>query len=520
MRPARRDEPAGGIEELLGSAALQVFEHEDPQLFDRWLADVGPRFLGGLGLRDVPRGTGQRLVGLLGRAIWNVTPLPSQGFRPSPRLLPGDGEACLCGSGEVYAACCGQLPPAPAIPVAAIWQALAERAPLELLLGAASLRALPGEWLGTLAGRLLGAGRTPETLALLEGAFAQEPVTAGPDALDTYLDLVADSQGSAAAEALAEQLLGRVDAISRAVVWARRGGEALASGDEAAARRCLDEGRREDPENTGLVAVELGLLARSGRFDEVVRQARHWQERLEPLLESGEAEELRELLESAIAKPRGLGGEGLPGGAAGRHAAVLEALEEGLARPARPCGLELGDGHGRLSLEGATRGAEAAWHAFWGRRDSEGRSPVTEAEVAELLRGTPELFDSPDVLHALAEIGEELERQGVAAPAARLVDRLYERGEEILRRALAAAPAGSTLPWSSIENRAALELLADSARRHERARRKEAARACAQALLALDPADHLAAAEILARNAAPPRTPRADAGRPRRPRRR
>ncbi len=317
-----------------------------------------------------------------------------------------------------------------------------------------------------------------------------------------------------------------MDAPSRAALWSRKGGEALAAGDDAGARHCLESGRQDDPENVGLLAVELSLLAREGRFEEVAKRARSWRGRLRPLLASGEAEELRDLLETAITNPRALGREQAVGsgeasqGPSALHRALLTALEAGLARPARACGLAVKDGHASLSNDEAIRRAEAAWHTFWARRDPQGRSPVTEREVEELLQGTPDLFDSLDVLHALAEIAEELERQGVATPGLRLVDRLFERGEEILRRGLAGAPSGLDLPWSAPENRAALELLADSARRHERLGRREAARACAGTLVALVPADTLAARELLARIPAPSRRPGADSKRRRGSRRR
>lgn len=523
MGPRAEDEAGQGIEELLARAVAQVVEHEDPQAFDGWWAAEAPRFLAGLGLREAPPDTAQRLLALLGRGIWNVIPLPSQGFRPAPRPLPHDHEPCLCGSGEAFASCCGQLHPVPTIPAEAVWPAVAAHAPLDLL---QRLEVLPGDVLGDVASRLVEAGRTAQALEALERAFARERQCPGADAVDLYVDLVTQTRGPAAGAALVDDLLTRVDAPSRAALWSRKGGEALVAGDDAGARRCLESGRQDDPENVGLLAVELSLLAREGRFEEVAKRARSWRGRLRPLLASGEAEDLRELLETAITNPRALGREQAAGpaeasrGPSALHRALLAVLEAGLARPARACLLVVKEGHASLSNDEAIRRAEAAWHTFWARRDPQGRSPVTESEVEDLLQGTPELFDSLDVLHALAEIAEELERQGVATPALRLVDRLFERGEEILRRGLAGAPSGLDLPWSAPENRAALELLADSARRHERAGRREAARACAATLVALDPADTLAARELLARVPAPSRRPGSDSRRRRGSRRR
>ena len=53
-----------------------------------------------------------RVVYQTGRAIWDQTPLPSHGLRPSPLPAPQPQDPCLCGSGLRFQRCCaGAAPP-------------------------------------------------------------------------------------------------------------------------------------------------------------------------------------------------------------------------------------------------------------------------------------------------------------------------------------------------------------------------------------------------------------------------
>ncbi|MCH4565515.1 SEC-C domain-containing protein [Halomonas sp. EGI 63088] len=46
----------------------------------------------------------------LARAIWNATPLPSNGFQPRPLPVPGRNDPCPCGSGKKFKRCCRGVP--------------------------------------------------------------------------------------------------------------------------------------------------------------------------------------------------------------------------------------------------------------------------------------------------------------------------------------------------------------------------------------------------------------------------
>lgn len=511
-----------GLRALLRTAVAQIFEHEDPLAFEGWLASQGPRLLASLGLDDVPAETAGPFLGLLGRAIWNATPLPSHGFRPEPRPLPVLDDACLCGSGRSFAECCHRLPAFPPIPEDAVWEALGETASLEKLTAAARAGALPGAVLGPLSQRLKEAGQAELAVELLRAAFreAERSDASYEQALDVLIELTTELQGEAAREALVDEFLGRLGPPLRGALWGCRASQAAEADDLSAAWSHLGRGQQDDPDSPSLAALELHLLSAEERFDDLRRRARFWRSRFGKHFEPGEMDEFMELLDRLTRDPRALAHETEKADEGGRDAlglgehldAFVAAIEKGLARPLPALALELRGSEGRLLATAETRAAELLWHTFWGQRGADGKSAATPAALLELLAANGALFDSLAALQGLLGLAQELEPGG-AFPSP-LVERSFERGDTILRQALQGAPESLLLPWSNLENRPALGFLADLARRYEQTGRARRARSCCEALLALDPADQVGARELLARlgpEAEPPRPQRARA---------
>jgi tetratricopeptide (TPR) repeat protein len=519
-----------GLQELLRRGASQIFEHEDPLAFETWLANEGPRALASLGLDDVPADAARPFLGLLARAIWNATPLPAQGYRPLPRPLPAGDEPCLCGSGRTFEECCRRLPAFPPIPEEAVWVALAEAGPLAGLTTAARAGAVPGAVLGRLAERLREAGQAEVALEVLQRAFrtAARPDASCEQALEVLIELTAELQGEAAREALVEELLGRLGPPLRGAVWGCRASLAAEAGDLSAAWSDLGRAQQDDPDSPSLAALELNLLSAEERFDDLRHRARSWRARFRKHFEPGEMDEFMALLDRLVQDPRALAheaeerddGDADALGLGQHRDAFVAALERGLARPLPALTLELHGSEGQLVAADQTRAADLQWHAFWGQRSGDGSSAATPAALLDLLAGNAALFDSLGALQGLLELVQELE--GAGTLPAPVIERLFERGDAILRQALRSAPESLRLPWSALENRPALGFLADLARRYERTGRPGRARSCCEALLALDPGDHLGAREMLSRlvpAAEPARRPRGS-GRPRRARRR
>jgi tetratricopeptide (TPR) repeat protein len=93
------------IEELLQESVAEICRHEDFKRFLKWMQKK-------MGIHQqslfVPAVLADnfRLATLLAVAIWNVVPLPRQGFQIKKMSFPAGNEICLCGSGKKFKHCC------------------------------------------------------------------------------------------------------------------------------------------------------------------------------------------------------------------------------------------------------------------------------------------------------------------------------------------------------------------------------------------------------------------------------
>ncbi|WP_163560926.1 SEC-C metal-binding domain-containing protein [Halomonas sp. NO4] len=85
---------------FLEASLKHILRHENPS-----------QYLEALG--DIVRSTGfeqwfdaDMPFWVLGRSVWNATPLPSQGFKPAPLPEPKRNDPCPCGSGKKFKRCC------------------------------------------------------------------------------------------------------------------------------------------------------------------------------------------------------------------------------------------------------------------------------------------------------------------------------------------------------------------------------------------------------------------------------
>ena len=95
------------LQDLIKDSIIRILEHEDPGQYFKWIRSAFPTY--GLTPTDRARDEdAQRVMAMgIGRAIWNATPLPGNGFRPRPLPRPGRNDRCPCGSGKKHKKCCG-----------------------------------------------------------------------------------------------------------------------------------------------------------------------------------------------------------------------------------------------------------------------------------------------------------------------------------------------------------------------------------------------------------------------------
>lgn len=122
-----------------------------------------------------------------------------------------------------------------------------------------------------------------------------------------------------------------------------------------------------------------------------------------------------------------------------------------------------------LATPEALRPLEAQWHKVFPlpkpvltepvpRSDSDPWAPKVAESWLTFLERNPAAFDSVDVLDDLAGALNLLREEGLYWSTDTLVEALGRRCASILDRALADAPAGSHLPWTLPQNRAALRM--------------------------------------------------------------
>lgn len=170
----------GAFLRLLKAAVRQILDLQNAEAFLSWMRveapERFPEIFAGLGY-PVRRA----LATELGRQIWNMTPLPREGYRPMPLPPLRETDRCLCRSGRPYGRCCAGAPAAPGLGPQLLWAlAIGELPPQE----AAELLEngrIPRPYVGTIARRFLEEGRQVRALALLEPFFNRPEVLDNKD---------------------------------------------------------------------------------------------------------------------------------------------------------------------------------------------------------------------------------------------------------------------------------------------------------------------------------------------------
>lgn len=368
---------------------------------------------------------------------------------------------------------------------------------------------LPAQVLGAVCERLIEQGSPRRALRLLEPIFEkpQDLDESHARALDAlfmaYGELGFHRKEAATLKRLAVELRPPLSAR----LWIRCAVLSAKGGRFSIAWSFCYRARLEDPEEPGLVNLEIDLLMAEGRVEQAVERARAHARGLrrspsadpDPLqldyLDRIVADPLRAAL-TASATPAEV--EPLE-----RFLAVARALPE---RPVRPYRLEPeGEGEGaRLATPAAVLEAERAWTEVWPLErplaalglDDGDASPWRPAVVPgwlEALEQRPETLDSLAVLDDLCRAVDPLDGLTPRAVLDRaLLAPILDRAEALLEPVLAAGPR--RLAWDRVENRPALRLLAERIYFCERLGEEAGAEAITprmERLLELDPGDPL-----------------------------
>jgi tetratricopeptide (TPR) repeat protein len=502
--PLERD--LESVEAFVGLMARGVVEAMRRQDFERLLSWVGreaPRALASE-FGEASSEKAQRTASLaLATAIWDVTPLPGNGFRPRPRPRPGRNEPCLCGSGRKFKRCCGdELADVPVLPAEELWDLVAPDLRDSEIRRFLEDPVLPPEGLAPLGHQAAERGHESLALTSLARCFdGSRPVDERhAPALELYLELVADQRGEALGEFRdwALELGRRLPEVLRASVMIHLVPVAVAMGDFGRARAFFEQATRDAPDHPALGPSEVLLLLYEGELDVASSRARFHLARMRRRGLEEDMPDAIEMLEAVVADPSSARDRI----SAGNPQPLLEAqrlASEAAARPARPYAIE-GDETGYV-LTTPPKGvdwAEKAWRKIWPvcKPDLTGLVAdlppglVEDPEPwATVLARHPEAFDSLDVLDDLALLAFLMANEEIPGALETFLMPLGERARAIVRASLGDR-SDAQLPWGFLENRPALRTLSLLGYGLDDAGRPDAARVVYEEILALNPTDN------------------------------
>jgi hypothetical protein len=501
------DETLDELESFFRESIARILEREDSDDFLSWVRDEAgdrmPRLFESLPDEAARRSSASEL----GRSLWNVVPLPGNGFRPRPIPEPERNDPCPCGSGLKYKKCCAPwAAEVPSFDPEGIWRLVVEALPLEKVEALGQSGRVPRHLVGDLATSFLDDGDPERALALVQPLFDRAERLDERDAaalnslLESYddLDLLEEKAG------VVERLAKVLKPALRAVLWENEVRARAVEGELEEAWAALEKARQDDPESAALGPLEVSLLMSEGRTAEAADRARFFRERFrrnpEVITEAG-----MELLDKVAHDPQ----------AAQLEFSLGEEVKDGILRlpellarigpPESTYGLQPIDGDpeaGQLMPPDSLRRAEEGWDlAFFGSApelddddeeedDDDEFDPWNEEDAVRwlaYLQDHPAALDSLEVLedltHSLSELGMDrypfLEKP--------LLKPLLDRGVTLVRQALAARPEILRLPEDAEPNGSALALIAAAAVQAARFDEPDRARELRQWLDALDP---------------------------------
>ncbi len=290
-------DPANLFSELLDELLGQILQHEDAAQLIDWLTErLARRDMLAIFDIDGPDDT-RALAQSLGRSLWNVTPLPGNGFRPRPLPEPRRNDACPCGSGRKFKRCCMRVPP-PRIEPEMIWTVLLTRLPAMARRNAIRSGNAPVHSLIGLALEHEQAGAPKKALGLVEPLF--EGALHGHDAdYDYALNLVCNLYDELGywkkKQALLERIVNEARRSPlRSGALQRLAAIRLDEGDASGAWKAFEAAQRDDPKSPSIGLLEVQLLVAEGRRERARERAQFWVKRLQ---RSGVTEEKQGILE-------------------------------------------------------------------------------------------------------------------------------------------------------------------------------------------------------------------------------
>lgn len=459
------------VQQVVGHA----FDHEDPQALLEWAPRLLPQAFPGV-LRHPDPAANARAAYWLARAVWNATPLASNGFLPKPLPEPEPEAPCPCGTGDPYSACCLPLrspdPPEPD----SLWAVLATCRSDAYWLRAEAAGELPAIGLLCIAESCHEYERWRPLRKLAEARLSSQRDCAPADIVclidwlsDAYDNLLRTPRKKLAS---LRQFAEHEAPAVRAAANRRLAAALFDLGDQDASEQAQRAARRAEPNSVATALFEVTMLAGRGEWRRGAERAAHWHGRLRDRADA--SEEGLDALRALAKDPQRMFEDARVEDAPPELLALLRWIDRNADRPLphlRWQALRAADDETlRDAYQPATsrsgRLLEEQWQAASGMQKPFSTQPFSGAEPEcwqrpgewiDWLRRHTQALDSLTILDDLAMLLEVAETQLGARNRWR--DAVLARGLRTVEKHWPPERTGR-LPWVVEANRPPLRLLA------------------------------------------------------------
>ena len=523
------------IQLWINDAVEEILRHENSDRFLGWARNHFSRYVDEAIVPEINQESARAVGVHLGRALWNVVPLPSNQFRPQPLPEPGRNDPCFCGSGDKYKRCCGQVS-APAIPASIEFlHYVLRHFEQEQILSLLAAKQIPVSAVVDLADAYLEDDLPERAVPLLEGLLESKAKRDDPEMIRAMFLLCDGYEVLDAPERkldFLKQMTREKTAMSfRSNAWQRLATVYADAGNWEKAWDAVHHAKQDDPRDDGIGVLEVHLLLSYGNAEEAQARARAWLQGTRSVppavsengiafmervalnpegaldeLDEQIAEEDQELsyelvpwLEEVAARP-------LP-----HYRLVAHAGDPAPAssNPASDTSSNVkSENSGKesaftLSSPDSVATVEEQWKDYFPGENATSTLDPGAWEVdpwdegvrnnwISFLESHPQTYDSvrilDDVSSALLELDYIADDEGDEEYFDEQLEAVLQRSRAIIKQALSVSP-DATLPWANPANRPAVRTFARLAGIAIRRKDWSAAQVYAMELLALNPTD-------------------------------
>ena len=264
---------------IMQTTLAHAFVHEDPQALLEWAQQVLPTAFADVFDHPDPA-VNARAAYWLARALWNATPLASNGFLPKPLPEPEPKAPCPCGSGDPHSACCFGIqntePPQPQ----AIWSMLTTTRSDAFWLRAEEAGQLPAVGALCIAAGWHEFERWQPLRKLAEARLATEQ-DCEPEDVACLLDWLCDAYDNLHRTprkklALLRRFAEHETPVIRAAANRRLATMWMDAGEEDAAWAAVREVQRDEPDSFESAMFEVTTLIWTKEWQRASERAAYW----------------------------------------------------------------------------------------------------------------------------------------------------------------------------------------------------------------------------------------------------